>query len=88
MKPPGEGQHKVKSEHNIRSGKLNKGALLKELNLFYTNKEVKLLAKEHGLDDYLYNQANKFRMIGVCVWLRCIEVLIYVFVFGLGGFKF
>ena len=44
------------------AGKLNKQALLKELNRFFTSPEIKVLAKEHGLDDYLYNQAySSFR---------------------------
>jgi len=44
------------------AGKLNKPALLKQLNLFYNSREVKTLAKEHGLDDYLYNQVySSFR---------------------------
>ena len=44
------------------AGKINKQALLKELNRFYTSPEIKVLSKEHGLDDYLYNQAySSFR---------------------------
>lgn len=44
------------------AGKINKQALLKELNKFYTNPEIKILCKDHGLDDYLYNQ-----VLHVCV---------------------
>jgi hypothetical protein len=44
------------------AGKINKQALLKELNRFYTSSEIKTLCKEHGLDDYLYGQAySSFR---------------------------
>ena len=39
------------------AGKINKQALLKELNKFYNHPEIRQLCKEHGLDDYLYNQA-------------------------------
>jgi hypothetical protein len=39
------------------AGKISKQSLLKKLNHFYLRKEVKILAKEHGLDDYLYHQA-------------------------------
>lgn len=39
------------------AGKINREALLKELNRFYQHKEIRILAKEHGLDDFLYNQA-------------------------------
>jgi len=44
------------------AGKLNKEALLKMLNKFYSSNEVRELAREHGLDDYLYNQVySSFR---------------------------
>jgi len=44
------------------AGKINKQALLKELNRFFTSPEIKVLCKEHGLDEYLYNQAySSFR---------------------------
>ena len=44
------------------AGKINKQGLLKELNRFYTSPEIKVLSKEHGLDEYLYNQAfSSFR---------------------------
>ena len=39
------------------SGKINKQALLRQLNKFYLRAEVKALSREHGLDDYLYHQA-------------------------------
>jgi len=39
------------------AGKINRQALLKELNRFYQHKEIRTLAKEHGLDEYLYNLA-------------------------------
>ena len=38
------------------AGKINKQAMLRELNRFGGSPEVKALSKEHGLDDYLYNQ--------------------------------
>ena len=40
------------------AGKINRQGLLKELNRFYTSEEIKTLAKEHGLDEYLYNQVR------------------------------
>eukprot|EP00092_Neocalanus_flemingeri_P021974 GFUD01023831.1.p1 GENE.GFUD01023831.1~~GFUD01023831.1.p1 ORF type:complete len:820 (-),score=227.95 GFUD01023831.1:113-2572(-) len=44
------------------AGKINKQALLKELNRFFTSPEIKILCKDHGLDEYLYNQAySSFR---------------------------
>lgn len=39
------------------AGKINKHALLKVLNKFHQGQEIRELAKEHGLDDYLYHQA-------------------------------
>ena len=39
------------------AGKLNKQALLKELNTFFVHPEIKQLCKDQGLDDYLLNQA-------------------------------
>eukprot|EP00095_Tigriopus_kingsejongensis_P000643 maker-scaffold552_size138156-snap-gene-0.24 protein:Tk00643 transcript:maker-scaffold552_size138156-snap-gene-0.24-mRNA-1 annotation:"hypothetical protein D910_00282" len=39
------------------AGKLSKSALLRALNKFHLNPEIKMLSKEHGLDDYLYHQA-------------------------------
>ncbi|CAB4069551.1 SUPV3L1 [Lepeophtheirus salmonis] len=39
------------------AGKINRPALLKELNKFYLKPEIKELSNEHGLDDYLYHQA-------------------------------
>ena len=39
-------------------GKLNKQDLLKQLNLFYSSREVKTLAKDHGLDEYLFHQVR------------------------------
>ena len=39
------------------AGKINRQALLKELNLFYFHPEIKTLSKEQGLDDYLLSQA-------------------------------
>ncbi|XP_012267199.2 ATP-dependent RNA helicase SUV3 homolog, mitochondrial isoform X2 [Athalia rosae] len=39
------------------SGNLDKQELLKVLNQFYSRKEIKLLAKESGLDTYLHHQA-------------------------------
>ncbi|XP_067000401.2 ATP-dependent RNA helicase SUV3 homolog, mitochondrial [Anabrus simplex] len=39
------------------TGSLNKASLLRVLNKFYQKKEIKLLALEHGLDNYLLHQA-------------------------------
>ena len=39
------------------AGKLSKQTLLRKLNGFYLKREIRMLAKEHGLDDYLYHQA-------------------------------
>ena len=39
-------------------GKLKKAELLTELNRFIANKEIKSLAKEHGIDEYLFNQVR------------------------------
>lgn len=39
------------------AGKLDKSTLLRALNKFLANEEIKKLSKEHGLDDYLYHQA-------------------------------
>jgi len=38
------------------AGKLDKSALMKQLNIFYTDKEVRMLCKEHGIDEYLLHQ--------------------------------
>jgi hypothetical protein len=40
------------------AGKINKQAMLRELNRFSGSPEVKTLSKEHGLDEYLYNQVR------------------------------
>ncbi len=40
------------------AGKINKQALLKELNRFFQSPEIKVLCKEQGLDDYLYHQVS------------------------------
>ena len=59
------------------AGKINKQALLKELNRFYTSPEIKLLCKEHGLDEYLYNQAySSFRRFCMNVDLLPTELYI------------
>jgi len=59
------------------AGKINKQALLKELNRFFTSPEIKLLCKEHGLDDYLYNQAySSFRRFCMNVDLLPTELYI------------
>eukprot|EP00094_Tigriopus_californicus_P005089 TCALIF_04903-PA protein Name:"Similar to CG9791 ATP-dependent RNA helicase SUV3 homolog, mitochondrial (Drosophila melanogaster)" AED:0.08 eAED:0.08 QI:0/0.66/0.57/1/1/1/7/22/758 len=39
------------------AGKLDKSTLLRALNKFLANEEIKKLSKEHGLDEYLYHQA-------------------------------
>ncbi len=39
------------------AGKISKQALLRQLNTFYLRQEIRELAKEQGLDDYLYHQA-------------------------------
>jgi len=38
------------------AGKLDKSALMKQLNIFYSDKAVRLLCKEHGIDEYLLHQ--------------------------------
>jgi len=38
------------------AGKLNKQDLLKQINLFHSSREVQALAKDHGLDEYLFHQ--------------------------------
>ena len=59
------------------AGKINKQALLKELNRFYTSPEIKILCKEHGLDDYLYGQAySSFRRFCMNVDLLPTELYI------------
>ena len=59
------------------AGKINKQALLKELNRFYTSPEIKMLCKEHGLDEYLYNQAySSFRRFCMNVDLLPTELYI------------
>jgi len=59
------------------AGKINKQALLKELNRFYTSPEIKMLCKEHGLDEYLYNQAySSFRRFCMSVDLLPTELYI------------
>ena len=40
------------------AGKINKQALLKQLNRFFQSPEIRALCKEQGLDDYLYHQAR------------------------------
>jgi len=39
------------------AGKISKQALLRQLNNFHQNNQIKELSKERGLDDYLYHQA-------------------------------
>jgi len=59
------------------AGKINKQALLKELNQFYTNREIRTLAKEHGLDDYLYHQAyTSFRRF--CMDVKHLPTELYI----------
>ena len=59
------------------AGKINKQALLKELNRFYTSPEIKMLCKEHGLDEFLYNQAySSFRRFCMNVDLLPTELYI------------
>ena len=40
------------------AGKINKQALLKQLNRFFQSPKIKVLCKEQGLDDYLYHQVS------------------------------
>ena len=59
------------------AGKISKQALLKELNRFYTSPEIKMLCKEHGLDEFLYNQAySSFRRFCMNVDLLPTELYI------------
>jgi len=59
------------------AGKINKQALLKELNRFFTAPEIKTLCKEHGLDDYLYNQAySSFRRF--CMDVKHLPTELYI----------
>jgi len=59
------------------AGKINKQALLKELNRFYTSPEIKTLCKEHGLDEYLYNQAySSFRRF--CMNIDLLPTELYI----------
>ena len=43
------------------AGKISKQSLLRQLNTFYVRKETKELAREQGLDDYLYHQVREKR---------------------------
>ena len=59
------------------AGKINRQALLKELNLFYFHPEIKTLCKEQGLDDYLLNQAyTSFRRF--CMDVKHLPTELYV----------
>ena len=59
------------------AGKINKQALLKELNLFFNHPEIRQLCKEHGLDDYLYNQAyTSFRRF--CMDVKHLPTELYI----------
>ena len=59
------------------AGKINKQALLKELNIFHNHPEIRQLCKEHGLDDYLYNQAyTSFRRF--CMDVNHLPTELYV----------
>jgi hypothetical protein len=40
------------------AGKINKQALLKQLNRFFQSPEIRAICKEQGLDDYLYHQVS------------------------------
>ena len=59
------------------AGKINKQALLKELNSFYNHPEMRQLCREHGLDDYLYNQAyTSFRRF--CMDVQHLPTELYI----------
>jgi hypothetical protein len=45
------------------AGKINKAALLREVNRFFASPEVRALSKEHGLDDYLYHQVVPYYLL-------------------------
>jgi len=59
------------------AGKINKQELLKRLNDFSKDEDIKALSKEHGLDDYLYNQAyTSFRKF--CMEVQLLPPELYV----------
>ncbi len=61
------------------AGKLNKQALLKTLNLLHRSAAIKALAKEHGMDDYIYHQAFiSFRKF--CLDVKSLPTDLYVLI--------
>ena len=59
------------------AGKISKQALLKQLNIFYQDNDIKALSKEHGLDEYLYHQAYiSFRKF--CMDVKLLPAELYV----------
>ncbi|XP_065210231.1 ATP-dependent RNA helicase SUV3 homolog, mitochondrial [Planococcus citri] len=59
------------------TGQLNKNDLIKIINAFYQNKEIKILAAEQGLDNYLLHQAyTNFRKH--CLEVKNLEVDLHI----------
>ena len=59
------------------AGKISKQELLKKLNSFSQDEDIKALAREHGLDDYLYKQAYiSFRKF--CMEVKLLPPELYV----------